>query len=62
MVRDQIKRFLDGTWTPGFLPYGLEAGPEASNFVFCTPNPELAARVEQAKQDIISGKVVTLPS
>lgn len=62
MVKDQIKRFLDGTWVPGFLAYGLEAGPDASNFVFCTPNPEFAAKVEQTKQDIVAGKITTLPS
>jgi basic membrane protein A and related proteins len=62
MVRDQINRFLANTWQAGFLPYGLEAGPEASNFVFCAPKPELTARIDQVKADIISGKIKTLPS
>lgn len=62
MLRDQINRFLNGSWKPGFLPYGLEAGPEASNFVFCSPTPALTAKIDQVKADIISGKVKTLPS
>ena len=62
MVRDQIKRFLSDTWKAGFLPYGLEAGPEASNFVFCQPAPELTAKIDQVKKEIVSGKIATLPS
>jgi basic membrane protein A and related proteins len=62
MLRDQINRFLAGNWRPGFLPYGLEAGPQASSFVFCSPNPELTAKIDQVKADIISGKIKTLPS
>lgn len=62
MLRDQINRFLAGNWQPGFLPYGLEAGPQASSFVFCSPNPELTAKIDQVKADIISGKIKTLPS
>jgi hypothetical protein len=46
----------------GFLPYGLEAGPQASSFVFCSPNPELTAKIDQVKADIVSGKIKTLPS
>ncbi len=62
MVKDQIKRFLSDTWKSGFLPYGLEVGPEASNFVFCQPNPELSAKIEAVKKDIVNGKITTLPS
>jgi basic membrane protein A len=62
MVRDQINRFLADKWTAGFLPYGLEAGPEASSFVFCLPTPELTAKIDQVKADIVSGKIKTLPS
>jgi basic membrane protein A len=62
MVKNQIKRFLSDTWKPGFLPYGLEAGPEASNFVFCQPTPELTAKIDAVKKDIVSGKITTLPS
>jgi basic membrane protein A len=62
MVKDQIKRFLSDTWKSGFLAYGLQAGPEASNFVFCQPTPELTAKIDAVKNDIISGKITTLPS
>ncbi len=62
MVKDQIRRYLGNSWVPGFLPYGLEAGPEASNFVFCHPNPDLKAKIDQVKKDIVDGKVKTLPS
>jgi basic membrane protein A len=62
MVKDQIKRFLSDTWKSGFLPYGLEAGPEASNFVFCQPTPALTAKIDAVKKDIVSGKITTLPS
>jgi basic membrane protein A len=62
MVEDQIKRYLNGTWQPGFLPYGLQAGPKASNFVFCSPTPALTAKVDQVMTDIKSGKITTLPS
>jgi len=62
MVKDQIRRFLSDTWQPGFLPYGLEAGSEASSFEFCTPQPELMTKIEQVKADIVSGKIKTLPA
>ena len=62
MLRDQINRFLAGNWQAGFLPYGLEAGPQASSFVFCSPTPELTAKIDQVKADIVSGKIKTLPS
>jgi basic membrane protein A and related proteins len=62
MVKDQIKKFLANSWKPGFLPYGLEAGPDASNFVICQAAPEITARIDQVKKDIVSGKTVTLPS
>lgn len=32
-----------------FLTYGLEVGPEASNFVFCEPTSESIAAVEAAR-------------
>jgi basic membrane protein A len=62
MVKDQIKQFLASSWKPGFLPYGLEAGPDASNFVICQAAPEITAKIDQVKKDIVSGKIVTLPS
>jgi basic membrane protein A and related proteins len=62
MVKDQIKRFLGGTWTPGFLPYGLEAGPAASDIVLCQAAPEITAKLDQVRKDIVSGKIKTLPS
>ena len=62
MVKDQIKRYLSNTWTPGFLAYGLEAGPEASNFSVCRATPEMAAKLAQVKKSIISGGTKTLPS
>src|SRR5882762_9637697 len=62
MVKDQIKQFLANSWKPGFLPYGLEAGPDASNFVICQAAPEITAKIDQVKKDIVSGKIVTLPS
>jgi basic membrane protein A len=62
IVEDQITRFLGGTWTPGFLPYGLEAGPTASDIVLCQTAPEISTKIDQVKRDIISGKIKTLPS
>jgi basic membrane protein A and related proteins len=62
MVEDQIHRYLTDKWQPGFLPYGLEAGPSASNFVFCTPHPEISAKTDEVMKDIVSGKIKTLPS
>jgi basic membrane protein A len=62
MVKDQIKKFLDGSWQAGFLPYGLKEGPEASNIALCEPMPELTALIEKIKADLISGKIETLPS
>jgi basic membrane protein A len=62
IVEDQIKRFLNGSWTPGFLPYGLEAGPTASDIVICQPTSEMSAKIDQVKRDIVAGKIKTLPS
>ena len=62
MVQDQINRFLSDTWQAGFMPYGLEAGPEASDFAFCNPDPEKIAKIDEVKQQIIDGTITTLPS
>jgi basic membrane protein A len=62
MVEDQIKRFLENTWQPGFLPYGLKAGTQASTISICNPTPEITAKLEAVKAELTSGKIETLPS
>ena len=66
LMVDDVKMIQDGTWTPEMRLYGLDSGVVGiADFHGLVPD-DVAKKVEQAKQDIISGKFqvpyITTPS
>ncbi len=59
-VHYAIEHFLASTWQPGYKPFGLAMGSEASDMVICSPTPEMTAKIEQIKKDILAGKIKVL--
>jgi basic membrane protein A len=55
-----IEHFLASTWQPGYKPFGLAMGSEASDMVVCGATPEMTAKLEQIKKDILAGKIKVL--
>jgi len=61
MLGAAIEQFIAGTWQPGSRPFGLAAGPQASDFTVCgAANKNLLQRLDQIKKDIVAGKINTL--
>ena len=60
ILSSAIDAFLENKWTAGSSAYGLRAGPDASDIVLCNPNREVQTRLDQIRQEIISGKITTL--
>lgn len=62
-VEYAIKNLVAGTWQAGFKPFGLAMGPMASDITVCTgATPEMLAKLDEIKADILSGKIQTLES
>lgn len=59
-VRYAIDQFLAGTWAAGYKPFGLAMGPEASDMIICGATPEMKAKLDAIKADILSGKIKVL--
>jgi basic membrane protein A and related proteins len=59
-VRYAIDQYLATTWEAGYKPFGLGMGPEASDMVICKATPEMKAKLEQVKKDILAGKIKVL--
>ncbi|WP_375464466.1 BMP family protein [uncultured Methylobacterium sp.] len=59
-VRYAIDQVLAGTWAAGYKPFGLAMGPEASDIVVCGGTPEMKARLDAIKADILAGKIKVL--
>lgn len=60
IMEHAIQSFVDGRWAAGSSAFGLKAGPDASDLVLCDSAGEVQAKLQQIKQDIIAGKIVTL--
>lgn len=61
LLETLVDQFVAGTWQAGSRPFGLAAGPQASDMVVCSsPAPEVTARLDQIKKDIVARKIVTL--
>jgi basic membrane protein A len=58
LLFDDVKKVIDGTWTGEQRLYGLATGVVGLADYYGLVPADVAAKVEQAKQDIISGKVV----
>jgi basic membrane protein A and related proteins len=59
-VEYAIEHFVAGTWKPGYKPFGLAMGPKASDLIICKSTPEMNAKIDQIKKDILSGKIKVL--
>jgi basic membrane protein A len=55
-----IKEAIAGTWKPGYKPFGLAMGPQASGMVICGGTPEQKAKLEEIKKLILEGKIKVL--
>lgn len=59
-VEYAINEFLAGTWKPGYKAFGLAMGPQSSNMIVCHSTPEINAKLDEIKKDILSGKITVL--
>ncbi len=59
-VRYAIDHYLAGTWKPGYKPFGLAMGPEASDLIICKSTPEMNAKIDQIKKSILGGEIKVL--
>jgi basic membrane protein A len=60
-VEYAIEQMAAGTWKPEFKPFGLAMGPKASDIAICTGGtPEMKAKLDQIKKDLLAGKIKVL--
>jgi basic membrane protein A and related proteins len=60
-VEYAVEHMVAGTWKPEFKPFGLAMGPQASDIAICTgETPEMKAKIDQIKKDLLSGKIKVL--
>ncbi|MGD9738706.1 MAG: BMP family protein [Bauldia sp.] len=59
-VQYAIDQYVAGTWTPGYMPFGLAMGPEASDMIICGGTPEQIETLEAIKAAILSGEITVL--
>jgi basic membrane protein A len=59
-VRYAVDQLLANSWQPGYKPFGLAMGPDASDMIICSPTPEMNAKLDQIKKDILGGKIKVL--
>lgn len=59
-VEYAMKEFVGGTWKPGYKPFGLAMGPQASDMVVCGATPAQKAKLEEIKKAILDGKIKVL--
>ena len=60
-VEYAIDQAVAGTWKPEFKPFGLAMGAKSSDMIICAgATPEMKAKLEQIKKDILAGKIKVL--
>jgi basic membrane protein A len=59
-VKYAIDQNVAGTWKSGYKPFGLAMGPQASDMVVCSKTPEMTAKLDAIKKDILAGKIKVL--
>ena len=59
-VQYAIDQTMAGTWAAGYKPFGLAMGPSASDIVVCSGTPEMKAKLDAIKADILAGKIKVL--
>jgi basic membrane protein A len=58
MVEYAIDQMMAGTWKPESKPFGLGMGPNSAGIEICTgATPQLLAKVDEIKKDLLSGKI-----
>jgi basic membrane protein A len=55
-----IQGVVDGTWKPGYKPFGLAMGPKASGIAICNETPEMKKKLDGFEKDILDGKIKVL--
>jgi len=55
-----IDQLVAGSWAAGYKPFGLAMGPQASDMIVCGASPEVKAKLDAIKADILSGKIKVL--
>lgn len=55
-----IGQAVAGAWRPGYKPFGLAMGPQASDMKVCQATPAMINKLNQIKQDIQDGKIKVL--
>jgi len=62
-VEYAIDQLVAGTWKAEFKPFGLAMGPKASDIAICTgKTPQMTAKLDEIKKDLLSGKIKVLES
>lgn len=59
-VEYAINEIVGGTWKAGYKPFGLAMGPKASDMAVCHATPQIKAKIDEIKKDILSGKIKVL--
>lgn len=59
-VEYAIGQMVAGTWQPGYKPFGLAMGNQASDMTACGATPQIKAKIDEIKKDIQSGKIKVL--
>ena len=55
-----IQGAVDGTWKPGYKPFGLAMGPKASGIAICKETPDMKKKLDSISKDILDGKIKVL--
>ena len=59
-VHYAIAQTVAGEWKPGYKPFGLAMGSDASDMTICGATAEQKAKLQQIKKDIMDGKIKVL--
>ena len=59
-VQYAIDEAVKGSWKPGYKPFGLAMGAQASDMAVCGASPEVKKKLEDIKKEIQSGKIKVL--
>ena len=60
MLQYAVDQALAGNWKPGYKPFGLAMGPQASAMIVCNAPPEVEKKIRETEQAIRDGKIKTL--
>lgn len=55
-----IEQSVAGTWQPGYKPFGLAMGPQASGISICGASPDMKKTLEAIEKRILDGQIKVL--